>query len=86
MDARKMGDVIADVMMERCRQDDLKKQGKFQHTLNDPELSDSERFVVLSEEIGEVARAIQENNETNLKEELTQVAALACAWLEGKAK
>ena len=37
---------------------------------------------VLSEEAGEVSRAVLERNESDLKKELVQVAAVACAWLE----
>lgn len=39
-------------------------------------------FTILSEEVGEVARAILERDYANLVEELTQVAAVAQAALE----
>lgn len=38
--------------------------------------------VILGEEYGEVCRAIFEDDEQSVKEELTQVAAVAVAWLE----
>jgi hypothetical protein len=37
---------------------------------------------VLTEECGEVARAVLECNQTDLRRELVQVAAVAIAWLE----
>ena len=39
-------------------------------------------LAILTEEIGEVGTAIQNNDEKNLKNELVQVAAVAVAWLE----
>lgn len=58
-------EVLNDVKRERMRQDALHPQ----------ELSISDRFVVLGEEVGEVARAIQNNDPDNLYDELIQVAA-----------
>lgn len=58
-------EVLYDVKRERMRQDALHPQ----------ELSISDRFVVLGEEVGEVARAIQNNDPDNLYDELIQVAA-----------
>ena len=45
---------------------------------------DSELYMlaVLTEEIGEVAKAVQEG--TNVVEELIQVAAVAIRWLENR--
>lgn len=37
---------------------------------------------VLTEELGEVARAMLDGNRTGLRAELVQVAAVAVAWLE----
>ena len=37
---------------------------------------------VLAEECGEVARAVLEQDDANLRAELVQVAAVAVAWLE----
>lgn len=43
-------------------------------------------LAILTEEVGEVAQsslfAMEETRESNLKQELTQVAAVAVAWLE----
>ena len=45
-------------------------------------VTDGFRLSVLVEEVGEVAKAMQEGDRKNLKDELTQVAAVAVAWLE----
>lgn len=58
-------EVLHDVKRERMRQDVIHPQ----------ELSISERYVVLGEEVGEIARAIQINDTDNLYEELIQTAA-----------
>lgn len=41
-----------------------------------------EALTVLVEEVGEVAKAILESDDENLKEEITQVSAVAMRWLE----
>lgn len=46
-----------------------------------PDVAAELKVAVLVEEVGEVARAVLDNSE-NLAEELTQVAAVAVAWLE----
>jgi NTP pyrophosphatase (non-canonical NTP hydrolase) len=56
---------------ERARQN--KKHPEFQKEL---------RMAVLAEEVGEVGTALQTGDLENLREELTQVAALAVRWLE----
>jgi NTP pyrophosphatase (non-canonical NTP hydrolase) len=40
------------------------------------------KATVLTEECGEVARAVLDKNDTQLRAELIQVAAVAVAWLE----
>lgn len=40
-------------------------------------------MTILSEEVGEVARAILENDRENLKDELFDVLQVCTAWLEG---
>ena len=67
---------------ERNRQEELKKAGRFEHTCADPEATDPYRLGVLVEEVGEVAKAINEGDAPGLKAELAQVAAVAVAWLE----
>jgi hypothetical protein len=41
------------------------------------------KVAVLTEEVGEVARAVLDRKPGNLRDELIQVAAVAVAWLEG---
>jgi NTP pyrophosphatase (non-canonical NTP hydrolase) len=38
-------------------------------------------LAVLTEELGEVANALIEHGPVHLREELVQVAAVACAWI-----
>lgn len=40
------------------------------------------KAAVLTEECGEVSRAVLDRDDTNLADELVQVAAVAVAWLE----
>lgn len=40
------------------------------------------KLVILTEEVGEVAKEILEGTEADLRKELVQVAAVAVAWLE----
>ncbi len=47
-----------------------------------PRVRDDTRAIVLSEECGEVARAVLDKDDENLRAELVQVAAVAVAWLE----
>lgn len=44
-------------------------------------MSPAQRYVVIGEECGEVARALLDGDAVGLEEELTQVAACAIAWL-----
>ena len=73
-------DVLAEVGRERSRQEQLKAKGKFTYTCADAEMPDGQRLAVLVEEVGEVARAM--NDGKGLREELIQVAAVAVAWVE----
>lgn len=44
--------------------------------------SDDRKYVILGEEVGEIARAMLENDPENLFDELIDVAALCFAWME----
>ena len=68
--------ILANIIRERERQDDL--WGKATERDYTPE----KWLAVLVEEVGEVAKSIQDGEVENLKEELTQVAAVAIAFLE----
>ncbi len=43
---------------------------------------DTLKLTVLVEEVGEVARAVLEDDNENLRQELTEVAAVCISWLE----
>ena len=81
-------EVYSRIEGERQRQLTLKAEGRFTNVCSDPELSDSERYLILMEEVGELARAINEeeglaNDKHGAKvfTELNQVAAVAASWL-----
>ncbi len=44
-------------------------------------MSSAQRYVVLGEECGEVARAVLDGDDAALRSELIQVASCAVAWL-----
>ena len=48
-----------------------------------PHVEETTKLCVLSEEVGEVSRALLDGNKADLRAELVQVAAVAVAWLEG---
>lgn len=81
---------IFDVDKECKRQDRLKAEGRFKHHCGDAEMSDGERYLVLAEEFGEVARALLEKHglandkhDTDVRKELIQVAAVCVKWVTG---
>lgn len=82
------GRILQDIADERRRQDTLKAQGRFPHTCADSmPAGDLKRFAVLAEELGEVARVVNDASDGNvdvphLREELIQVAAVVLAWCE----
>ena len=71
------------VAKERGRQEALYSSGALLWIASVPECPDSLRLAALVEEVGEVARALHEGEQENLRAELVQVAAVAVAWLEG---
>lgn len=66
-------DILKEVAHERDRQDSKWGERDQSPTIWLP---------ILTEEVGEVARAILEGNEANYREELIQVAAVAVAMVE----
>lgn len=72
------------ILKERARQERLKRQGKFPWTCatTNALVSRADKLTVLAEEFGEVARAICDGDDANLRDELTQVAAVCLAFLE----
>jgi hypothetical protein len=76
---------IHDAIMEERKNQHSKWGGVHQWGVGDCssiEVDDSTKVMVLTEECGEVSRAVLELDQQNLKEELIQVAAVAVAWLE----
>jgi hypothetical protein len=51
-----------------------------QHPDEEGVLTDAEWLAVLSEEVGECAKAIQDETDAHLRAELVQVAAMAMRW------
>lgn len=79
------------IVRERGRQEALKAEGKFLYTCADSHMLSSEKYLVLAEEVGEVARAVLNLHDFSrdygadlgkVREELIQVAAVSVAWLE----
>lgn len=50
------------------------------HPDEEGKLTDAEWLAILTEEVGEVARAIQDETDAHLKTELAQVVAVAIRW------
>lgn len=75
--------VLRMVRIERDRQDTLIAEGVIPHDLALAYVPSGLKLGVLTEELGEVAKALndQEGSE-RLREELVQVAACAVAWAE----
>ena len=72
--------VYDEIRTERTRQDTLAAAGRWGGE-SVATISDDRRLRVLVEEVGEVARALEEDD-SQLRVELVQVAAVAVAWLE----
>lgn len=66
------------ITRERARQQ-LLHPGK---TLDIPTMPDEQRITIMIEEIGEVARAMQDGDREQVFNEVVQVATLSVAWLE----
>ena len=71
-----------EVWAERLRQTKLWGTEAFQTRASGNPGYNRSKCIVLTEEIGEVAKAVLEEDSENLREELIQVTAVAMAWLE----
>jgi len=87
---RELGTVLDSVGDEVRRQVKLKEEGKFKYTPADLSVPEGQKFAMLCEEVGEVAtnllsRAgnVTDGDPSNeaMVHELTQVAAIAVAWI-----
>lgn len=80
--------VAALVSEERIRQQMLLRSGKILFNCASPVVCRGRKFRVLAEELGEVAKAIDDlergvkRSAVDLQAELVQVAAVSVAWLE----
>ena len=83
--------VLTLVGSERKRQLLMQQQGRFTYTLSDDAMTDFERVACIAEELGEVSRNCLrraglatdgDESDAALRKELSQVAALAVAWME----
>jgi hypothetical protein len=80
----KRADVYAAIDRERDRQ---RIKWNASHTwgkgdCSSPDVPATVKAAVLSEECGEVSRAVLDRDDRQLRDELVQVAAVAVAWLE----
>jgi len=80
--------VQEEVTREVARQFELKAEGRFKHSIGDAEMTPAQKLAVLTEEVGEVARAalereglVNDKHDSDLRTELIQVAACAVAWV-----
>jgi hypothetical protein len=72
-----------EIAAERVRQHEVRNGQP--GDVADPNTSNHFRLAVLTEEVGEVARAIiDDEGDERLAEELVQVAAVAVAWLQSR--
>lgn len=75
--------IVARIISERHRQVKLIATGKLPHDCAEPQVHSHIKMSVLTEELGEVAKALlQEHHIDELETELIQVAAVAFAWIE----
>lgn len=73
--------ILQDIIAERRRQNQLKAEGRFPCTMDEPEMTNLTRLAVLGEEYGEVCRALQDQP-SNLRTEIVQLGACCVAWLQ----
>ena len=78
-------DIYAFIDAERARQSAKWEQPHTwgQGDASSPGVAPMTKVGVLTEELGEVARAVLELDDEQLRTELIQFAAVAVAWLEG---
>lgn len=71
--------IHSDIFTEMDRQVSLKQMGKFKYILSDSEMTDGDRMSTVIEEVGEVAREVNDKKDiVNKRAELVQV--IACCW------
>ena len=73
---------LIDLERDRQRQEWHGEHAWGRGDCSSPNVTPIVKAAVLSEECGEVARAVLEKDDDQLRAELVQVAAVAVAWLE----
>lgn len=69
-------------VMQRIKNERTRQDAKFGPQGNLANIPAFQRLSVLTEEVGEVAMALNDGDLAHAREELVQVAAVAVAWLE----
>ncbi len=59
---------------------DLRNAGRMPYLADDRDCPDMMRLAALTEELGEVARCLHDDNQDGLATELSQLAGIALAW------
>jgi NTP pyrophosphatase (non-canonical NTP hydrolase) len=70
--------ILEEITAERLRQE-LKHPNS---TCANVELHSDSKFCILAEEVGEIAKSLNDGDHENLRTELLQVAAVCVAWIE----
>jgi hypothetical protein len=83
---------LNEIETERCRQLLLQSAGKFKYTLSDRDVDPFVALGAIMEELGEASTVCLvraglatddvDTSDKNLRRELSQIAALALAWME----
>ncbi len=83
--------ILYDISAERERQETLKVEGRFEHTLADADFADGLKLACIIEEVAEVGKCLLakagthndgDSSDKALYKELTQISALCVAWCE----
>jgi hypothetical protein len=91
VDAEKADYLLALILRERERQERLRQEGRFKHTLNEVLIQEPEKLAVIMEEVGEIGKNVLRRaylvsdgdpSTPALLDELLQTAALCLAWGE----
>lgn len=64
----------------QLRAADMRAAGRMPYLADDPDCPGVLRLAALAEELGEVARAVHDDDHEGLALELTQLAGVALAW------
>ncbi len=77
-----LDEVFTQIQVERAYQTALREQGKFDYTCDMESMSNHQFLSVLTEEVGEIAKALNDGDMKNFAYEILQVAAVCAARLE----